>query len=58
MVEHWMGILDEIGELGETAPPETDADGDQPRPPAGEMPHKKRRRRRRRGRRGGHSSGS
>ena len=57
VVEHWMGILDDIGETGETAPPETESDGDQmPHPHAGDAPHKKRRRRRRRGRRGGGSS--
>ena len=60
IVEHWMGILDDIGETGETAPPETESDGDQPtQPHAAGLPHKKRRRRRRRGRRGGgHPSGS
>ena len=53
IVEHWMGILDDIGELGETAPPETAAEEQQQDPAVGGMPHKKRRRRRRRGRRGG-----
>ena len=56
VVEHWMGILDEIGELGETAPPETETEGHHQTSPADGMPNKKRRRRRRRGRRGGHTS--
>ncbi|HMB78412.1 MAG TPA: polynucleotide adenylyltransferase PcnB [Vicinamibacterales bacterium] len=53
IVEHWMGILDDIGELGETAPPETAVEEQQQDPAVDGMPHKKRRRRRRRGRRGG-----
>ena len=58
VVEHWMGILDDIGESGETAPPESDSEGHvQGHPPSVDgMPHKKRRRGRRRGRRGGHTS--
>ena len=61
IVEHWMGILDDIGESGETAPPESDGDGHdhgQPQPSADGVPSKKRRRRRRRGRRGGGQPGS
>ncbi len=55
VVEHWMGILDDIVESGETAPPEAGDDEHQPPSAAHGMPNKKRRRRRR-GRRGGHTS--
>jgi poly(A) polymerase len=58
VVEHWMGILDDIGESGETAPPEAESERHvQGHPPASGdgLPRKKRRRGRRRGRRGGHA---
>ena len=48
VVEHWMGILDELPDA-----PEEPVGDDQPPPPAEGLSHKTRRRRRRRGRRGG-----